>query len=526
MLVTIHSVQTHFAGALHVPIEINISRGIKFHLIGMPPKKANECRNRVYTVLKSLRWHWPGQRITINIKPEIVPHSSMDWDVPIAIGILASSGQISNRALDQYLFVGTMGLDGAIAPVEDPFNAIELARALGKKAIFLNCDKAWVPHLNLSNAIKIIRVSTFEALVAMLQGERALVALKKRKHPTVENGIHPSGCFSEVAGQMPLKKALEVAVAGGHHLWVEGAPGQGKSILLKRLPSILPPTNTTNEALVKKMQYSMISNTAELNFERPFQWVAPQDGGSEVFGPNREFSRLLQESFTKAEEISKLPLHLLPKKRSKIPKVVKALGGVCVVDELLKQKENVRVGLLKELDHYHFQVFAALNPCPCGHFGTSTNCRCSAILLENHRSKMTGALNDRFDIKVHNASLGDIDPLPEQSMTIRSRIELAWQRQMNRQGKQNAQLQDEEILRTGCFSIPVLVKINRESRLRGYSYRGRKQLMSICLTLMDLEGQNEVLESTVEQALLLRWQQRSEPLKLKKTQWVPPKVKV
>lgn len=526
MLVTIHSVQTHFAGALHVPIEVNISRGIKFHLIGMPPKQANECRNRVYTVLKSLRWHWPGQRITINIKPELVPHSPMHWDVPIAIGILASSGQISNKALDHYLFVGTMGLDGAIAPVEDPFNAIELARALGKKAIFLNCEKRWLPHLKYSRDLKIIRVSSFASLVAMLKGERSLVALKKPKNPRLGRAAPSCGCFSDVAGQVALKKALEVAVAGGHHLWAAGSPGQGKSILLQRLPSILPPMNAFNEGLVRKIQYSMMEQSTVLTDERPFQWIAPQDSATEVFGGSGEFSAVLNEACVRGDDTAILPLQLLPKKPSKIPKLVKALGGVCVVDELLKQKERTRIGLLKELDHYQFQVIAAWNPCPCGHFGTAIDCKCSAVLLENHRAKMTGALNDRFDIKVHDTDVGTIETLPELSKTIRERIERAWSRQMMRQGKQNAQLRDEELLRTGCFSIPVLVKINHECKERRYSYRGRKQLMALCLTLMDLQGEVEVRESMVDEALGLRWQQQSLPIKMKKTPWVLPKVTV
>ena len=525
MLVTIHTLQTHFAGALHVPIEINVSRGIKFHLIGMPPKLAHECRNRVYSVLKAAHWRWPGQRITINIKPQLIQHSAMLWDVPIALGILVSSGQLSCPVLDQYMFVGNMGLDGSIETISDPYNAVELARALDKKAIFLNCDKRWLQHLNYAGSLKIIRVSSFSSIVSMLSGARPLVALKGPKTKVNKISSDSVGCFSEVFGQVKLKRALEIAVAGGHHLWVEGAPGQGKTLLLRRIPSIAPPVNAQSMALFQKVHYSMCQNENNLESVRPFQWIAPQNSSSEVFGNSKQLSEIVLRAFISNSSDIDIPADLMPKCHSKIPKTTLAFGGMLVVDELLKQKETVRVGLLRELDHYQIQVFGASNPCPCGQFNTTNPCKCSAVLLENHRAKMTGALKDRFDIRIQDSKEQWGDVCPEQSRSIRNRVVTAWERQMSRQGKQNAQLTDEEILKTGCFSVPVLVKVNFECKSRGYSYRGRKQLMALCLTIMDLGGDNEITEAIVNQALELRMDAKSEQA-IKKMPWVLPKVKV
>jgi magnesium chelatase family protein len=211
------------------------------------------------------------------------------------------------------------------------------------------------------------------------------------------------------------------------------------------------------------------------------------------------------EAFTTgAQDLSDVPAHAIPSKPQQVPTLIKSLGGVLIVDELLKHKERFRAALLKPMDSYAFQCIAAANPCPCGHFNSPVPCKCTPIALENHRQRFQAALRDRFDICLPITAPRQEFEAAETSTQIQRRVHQAWSIQMSRQGKQNAQLSEEEILFLGLVPQNIyqwLVEHCVEWRI---SIRGRRQVLGVALTIMDLAEQPRMDLAHLQEALLMR----------------------
>ena len=499
MLITTYSCHAHTLGVAPLQLQINISRGIKFHLLGIPARPGNEIRNRVYTALRSNGWRWPGQRITIQCEESPVPVRHYELDLAIALGILAASNQLHLPDLDQYLIVGNLGLDGTLLKTKDPYNAVARAIALGKKGIILQFDADFSFIAPLPNGFRIGRAVHIQDAIDILQAEhwQQMPITSEQLQITQQDAL----CFSQVEGHEIFKRAMEVAAAGGHHLWAEGSPGLGKTMLLERMHTILPPPNVRTVALVQSLGEAFGKRTVE----RPCGSLRLEQSLTSIYGNAPELMQYAIEAFnTGAQDLSDVPVHAIPGKPQQVPTLIKSLGGVLIVDELLKHKERFRAALLKPMDSYAFQCIAAANPCPCGHFNSPIPCKCTPIALENHRQRFQAALRDRFDICLPITAPRQEFEAAETSTQIQRRVHQAWSIQMSRQGKQNAQLSEEEILFLGLVPQNIyqwLVEHCVESRI---SIRGRRQVLGVALTIMDLAEQPRMDLGHLQEALLMR----------------------
>ena len=499
MLITTYSCYAHTLGVAPLQLQVNISRGIKFHLLGIPARPGIEIRNRVYTALRSNGWRWPGQRITIQCEESPIPIRQYELDLAIALGILAASNQLHLPDLDRYLIIGNLGLDGAVLKAKDPYNAVARAIALGKKGIILQFDADFSFTVPLPIGFRIGRAAHLQDAIDVLQAEywQQMPITSEQLQITQQDAL----CFSQVEGHNMLKRALEVAAAGSHHLWAEGSPGLGKTMLLERMHTILPPPNVLTSALVRSVGEAFGKRTVD----RPCESLRLEQSLTSIYGNAPELMQYAIEAFnTGAQDLSDVPAHAIPGKPQQVPTLIKSLGGVLIVDELLKHKERFRAALLKPMDSYTFQCIVAANPCPCGHFNSQIPCKCTPIALENHRQRFQAALRDRFDICLPIAAPRQEFEAAETSTQIQRRVHQAWSIQMSRQGKQNAQLSEEEILLSGLVPQNVyrwLVEHCVESRI---SIRGRRQVLGVAMTIMDL-GEEQCMElGHLKEALLMR----------------------
>ena len=499
MLITTYSCYAHTLGVTPLQLQINISRGIKFHLLGIPARSGNEIRNRVYTALRSNGWRWPGQRITIQCEQLAIPIRTYELDLAIALGILAASDQLHLPDLDQYLIVGNLGLDGTLLKANDPYNAIARAIALGKKGIILQFDADFSFTPPLPAGFRIGRAVHLQGAIDVLQAEdwQQMPITSEQRQIVQQDAL----CFSQVQGHEKLKRALEVAAAGGHHLWAESAPGLGKTMLLERMHTILPPPNVGTSGLVKSLGEAL----GKRGVDRPSESLRLEQSMISIFGKTPELMQYAIQAFASGgQDLSNIPAHSIPSNLQQVPTLIKSLGGVLIVDELLKHKERFRAALLKPMDSYTFQCIAAANPCPCGHFNSPTPCKCTPIALENHRQRFQSALRDRFDIRLPITAPRQVVEAPELSSKIKRRVEEAWSIQMSRQGKQNAQLSEEEILRLGLVPQDVYLWLVDYCEELLISIRGRRQVLAVALTIMDLEKQQLLELRHLQEALLMR----------------------
>ena len=499
MLITTYSCHAHTLGVAPLQLQINISRGIKFHLLGIPARPGNEIRNRVYTALRSNGWRWPGQRITIQCEESPIPIRQYELDLAIALGILAASDQIHLPDLDQYLIIGNLGLDGAVLKANDPYNAVVRAIALGKKGIILQFEADFSFTAPLPKGFRIGRAVHLQGAIDLLQAEdwQQMPITSEQRQTAKHNDL----CFSQVQGHEKLKRALEVAAAGGHHLWAEGSPGLGKTMLLERMHTILPPPNVGISELVQ----SLGEARGKTVVDRPCESLRLEQSMTSIFGSTSELMQHAIQAFSSGvQDFSDIPAHAIPSNPEQVPTLIKSLGGVLIVDELLKHKERFRAALLKPMDSYTFQCIAAANPCPCGHFNSPTPCKCTPVALENHRQRFQAALRDRFDIRLPITAPRKVINAPEVSSTIKRRVGEAWSIQMNRQGKQNAQLSEEEILRLGLVPQEVYLWLVDYCEELLISIRGRRQMLAVALSIMDLEKQQLLELRHLKEAVQMR----------------------
>ncbi|MDG2109495.1 MAG: magnesium chelatase domain-containing protein, partial [Schleiferiaceae bacterium] len=241
MLVTLQSGLVQFLHATPITVEVSITRGIKYFIVGLADTALKESKQRIYTAIKNTQFHWPGQRITINLAPTTTRKFGTLLELPIALGVLAASGQFPTDRLEAYLIVGTLGLDGGVVPIEKPYQLLELAKRLGKKGVVLNTHSAQSTYLDERQFPALCVVRSLKEAVFFFQTGQLPAAANAALRPPQSQLAQWSqqradfGCFSEVAGQRPRNRAREVAAAGGHHPFIVGPPGVGKTMLCERL---------------------------------------------------------------------------------------------------------------------------------------------------------------------------------------------------------------------------------------------------------------------------------------------------
>jgi len=484
-----------------VDVEVDLSRGLpSWSMVGLAEAAVRESRDRVRAALLNSHFEFPLRHITVNLSPADQRKDGSYFDLPVAIGLLLASGQIDagkSKGGDKLPFlIGELALDGRLNAVNGVLPLTLFARAQGFDAIIL-------PEVNAEEAaavdgIDVLPASDLLAVARHLAGRALLAPYEASNISTESSSAVPD--LSDIRGQQQARRALEVAAAGGHHLLLSGPPGVGKSMLAQRLPGILPPLTPEQKLEVARI-YSIAGERGRTPLSPTPPYRAPHHSASDV-------AMIGGGSVPRPGEVSK------------------AHHGTLFLDELPEYKRQVLEVLRQPLENGHvciaraadtlefpaqFQLIAAMNPCPCGYFGHPTrSCQCSSIQIRRYRTRISGPLLDRFDLRVHVPPVEKEELMGmaagESSADVVERVVLARQRQYTRQGDGvvNARLTPSQLEQ---FAMPdeagsklLDTAISRFS----LSARSYHRILKVARTIADIEGEQSVSGQHIAEALQYR----------------------
>ncbi|MFZ5503824.1 MAG: YifB family Mg chelatase-like AAA ATPase [Pseudomonadota bacterium] len=474
-----------------VTVEVHLANGLpQFTIVGLPEAEVKESKDRVRAALQNCQFEFPARRITVNLAPADLPKESGRFDLPIALGILAASGQIPADKLAEYEYAGELALTGELRPIRG-------ALAMTYRAA--NSGRAFVlPAANAAEAALVEDAAVYPAqsllqVAAHLAGRDALT-----RHIPDTNSIVPHyPDMREVKGQTQSKRALEIAAAGGHSVLMSGPPGTGKSMLAARFPGLLPQM-TQQEALESAAMQSL-GGTFEVGKWKVRPYRSPHHTASAV-------ALVGGGSNPRPGEISV------------------AMHGVLFLDELPEFDRSVLEVLREPLESGHitisraarradfkaqFQLVAAMNPCPCGYLGHyNGKCRCTPDQVSRYRGKISGPLLDRIDIQIEVPAVPQQDLLKqadgENSAAIQARVEAARQRQLSRQNKPNAQLSVTEIDNYCAPDEPGEALLRQAISKLNLSARAYHRVLKVARTIADLAACDTLRTGHIAEAVQYR----------------------
>ncbi|WP_071872261.1 YifB family Mg chelatase-like AAA ATPase [Atopomonas hussainii] len=475
-----------------VSVEVHLANGLPaLSLVGLPETAVRESKDRVRSALQSCGFEFPQKRITINLAPADLPKDGGRFDLAIALGLLAASGQIPAQCLDNYECIGELALSGELRPVRGVLPAALAARDAGRALLVPSANAA---EAALAKGLTIIAAEHLLALTAHLSGAQPIDPYSGQ---TLEPSPQAHLELADVQGQQQAKRALIIAASGRHNLLFSGPPGTGKTLLASRLPALLPPLSE-QQALEVAALHSLSSSASLSHWpSRPFRQPHHTASAAALVGGG---------SSPQPGEISLahhgvLFLDELPEFDRKVLEVLREPLESGVI-EIARAREKVRYPA-------RFQLIAAMNPCPCGYHGDpSGQCRCSPEQIQRYKLKLSGPLLDRIDLHLNvprepHSPLATTPGTPS-SAEASAQIAAAWQRQLARQDKANAELSLAELQQHCALSEEDRAWFDAACQRLNLSLRASHRCLKVARTLADLAAAEQIQRPMLAEALQYR----------------------
>lgn len=497
------SAATYGINGYIIEVETHCEKQIPgFTVVGLPDNAVKESRERVTAAIKNSGIEFPMKKITVNLAPADLKKEGSGFDLPIAIGILSASEKIEFENLEEYLFLGELSLDGSLRRIKGILPIALKAKLEGIKKIILPEDS--VKEASIVDGIEVYGLKTLQEVIDFLKGKVSLQPVKTDRSELFSQVNKYKLNFSDVKGQENVKRALEVAAAGGHNILMIGPPGSGKTMLAKRFPSILPPL-TFDEAIETTKIHSIagiLPKEIPIITERPFRSPHHTVSDAALIGGG---------SFPRPGEVSF------------------AHHGVLFLDELPEFKKNVLEVMRQPLEDYkvtisrskmsldfpaNFMLAAAMNPCPCGFFtDPNKECTCNTVTIQRYMAKISGPLLDRIDIHIEVPAVNYKDlssnDKGESSDKIRARVIEAREIQQERFKEtkhihNNSDMGTKEVriyceLNKACSDLLAMAMNKLNLSARAYD-----RILKVSRTIADLDKSSEILPQHISEAIQYR----------------------
>jgi magnesium chelatase family protein len=488
--------------AFPVEVEVGIASGGngEFEIVGLPDPAIRESRARIHAAIRSSRFDVPFRKITVNLAPADVRKEGSGFDLPVAIGVLAASGVVQAET-KRLLMVGELSLDGRLRPVRNCLAISILARKTRSTGLIVPFENRH--DAALATGVRVYAIQTLTDVVGFLNGTLEVAAFVADAHPELDRGAVPLEDFGDVRGQEHAKRAIEVAVAGAHNMLMLGPPGSGKTMLARRIPSIMPQM-TLNESLDVTRIHSacgLLPPGGGLVTVRPFRSPHHSISSGGLIGggstPRPGEASMSHNGVLFLDELPEFPRHAI---------------------EVLRQPlEDQQVTIARAQTTLSFPasliLVGAMNPCRCGFLGDALHeCRCTPKQIQIYRSKISGPLLDRIDIQI------DVPPVPymdlagggrsETSSEIRNRVVQARARQRKRLSNSdvctNSRMRPEQI-RESCTLTKECARILEKAHSDlGISARGYTRILKVARTIADLEASDGIKTAHLAEAIRYR----------------------